>query len=202
MNIKYLVLTILIIGFIACNQSTPTTTENNSTEVTSESISEEQTITTTQKPLVESYQNQNGVPIYNGFIDADTTKVAAGNKYIIDVVAYELWGKFLYLNKNYEVVATNEPESIATSDLGVYHPYLVRVTMMPKPYSIQNAQEVEIRFSEMGIPSIHRTDFLKARLDGWDQQLSTTKNFAACTENDLRCNAERVLETVVGSMFR
>ena len=74
--------------------------------------------------------------------------------------------------------------------------------MIPKPYNIQNAQEVEVRFSDMGIPAIHRTDFLKARLDGWNQELSTKQNFAACTENDLRCNAERVLETVVGTMFR
>ena len=108
----------------------------------------------------------------------------------------------MYLNRKYEVVATDTPEKITSSDLGAYHPYLVRIAVMPKPYNIQNAQEIEVKFSDMGIPSIHRTDFLKARLDGWDMELSTKQNFAACTENDLRCNAERVLETVVGNMFR
>lgn len=200
---KFRILTILLfIGLISCKNEVEQANNTVNTTASNTVNTESTTASVTQQRIVEYYQNKNGIPIYNGFIDADTANVAAGNKYIIDVVAYELWGKFLYLNSKYEVTATDKPEEITASDLGAFHPYLVRVSIMPKPYSIQNAQEIEVKFSDMGIPSIHRTDFLKARSEGWDMQLSTKQNFAACTENDLRCNAERVLETVVGNMFR
>ncbi len=191
----------LIIGFMACQQesSNDTTTEESSNSVANTAPA---SIPTTEYPIVEVYQNKNGVPIYNGFLEADTSTMSSGNKYMVKVIAYDLWGKFLYLDKNYEVVATDKPDEITAADLGLYHPYLLRISVMTKPVSLQNVQTVQLGFSDNGVSSIHRTDFLNARLEGWDMQLSTKRNFTPCKQDDLKCNAEGVLQNIVGSMFR
>ena len=88
MKFKKLTILLLIIGLISC-KSEMGNTDKVTKESPSTSISSESNTTTnaTQQPIVEYYQNENGIPIYNGFIDADTTNVASGNKYIIDVIS-------------------------------------------------------------------------------------------------------------------
>jgi hypothetical protein len=188
----------ILLSIVACKNenTTPEITTVNSTTTASADVS------TIEYPLVEFYRNTNGVQIYNGFVDADTSMMSSGNKYMIDVVAYELWGKFLYLDKNNEFVATDKPDELTLDDLGSFHPYLLRVSMMKKPGAFQNVQTVQVSFSDNGVSSIHRTDFLKARVEGWDMQLSTKKNFSPCIEDDLKCKAESVLSSIVASLFR
>jgi hypothetical protein len=193
---RLLLAIMILMSFVACKNevmTTPSTTVETVPLVT---------YSTKDYPLVEFYRNKNEVQIYNGFIEADTSIMSSGNKFMIQVVAYELWGKFLYLTKNYEIVATDNPDEITLADLGAYHPYLLRVSMMSKPAGFQNVQMVQVGFSDTGVSSVHRTDFLQARIEGWDMKLSSKKNFSPCTEDDLRCKAESVLGTIVESMFR
>jgi hypothetical protein len=186
----------ILISFGACKNEIPTT----GTAVTTATPTV--TYTTKNYPLVEFYRNKNGIQIYNGFVDADTSTMSSGNKYMIQVVAYELWEDFLYLDKNYEIATTNNPDDLTLADLGAYHPYLLRVSMRSKPVGFQNVQTVQVGFSDTGVSSVHRTDFLQARIEGWDMKLSSKKNFSPCTEDDLRCKAESVLGSIVESMFR
>lgn len=182
-------------AFVACKNETTTT--STTTETAPPVV-----YTTKDYPLVEFYRNKNEVQIYNGFIEADTSIMSSGNKYMIQVVAYELWKKFLYLDKNFEIAATDNPDEITLADLSPYHPYLLRMSMMSKPAGFQNVQTVQVGFSDTGVSSIHRTDFLQARIEGWDMKLSSKKNFSPCKEDDLRCKAESVLASIVESMFR
>lgn len=192
----------IVFSVVACkNEPTP----NNVTENTeNQAIVNTPVIETTKHPIVEYYQNKNGVPIYNGFVKLDTINISSGNKYILDIVAYDLWGKFFYLNKKYEVVATDNPDEITNADLGTFHPYLLRISTMDKPsnWVNPNVQTVEVSISDNGVSNIKRTDFLNARLEGWDMKLSVEKNFPPCTKDDLECKAKGVLSSVAAILFR
>ncbi|MFK7947255.1 MAG: hypothetical protein AB8G11_06690 [Saprospiraceae bacterium] len=160
------------------------------------------TYSTTEYPVVDVYQNTNGVPIYNGFIDMDTLEMSSGNKYIMNTMAYNVWNKFLYLDNNYEVVITDKPDEVSKMNLGKFHPYILRISVMKKPVNLQNVQTVVVGISDNGVSNVHRTDFLQARLEGWDMQLSTKQNFPSCTTDDLECKAKQITASVVNSMFR
>lgn len=193
---KLVVIAFLSVLILGCKKGEQNITEQQpSTMIT-------QTYITTEHPIVEVYQNTNGVPIYNGFIDLDTLDMSSGNKYIVNTVAYNLWNKFMYLNNNYEVVITDKPDEVAQMNLGKFHPYILRISVMKKPVNILNVQTVVAGISDNGVSSVHRTDFLQARLDGWDMQLSTKQNFPSCTTDDLECKAKQLTISVVSSMFR
>lgn len=160
------------------------------------------TYTTTEHPIVDVYYNKNGVPIHNGFLDMDTLEMSSGNKYIMNTVSYNLWNKFLYLDNNYEIVITDKPDEVSRMNLGKFHPYILRISVMKKPVNLQNVQTVVASISDNGVSNVHRTDFLQARLDGWDMQLSTKKNFPNCTTDDMECKAKQLTISVVSSMFR
>lgn len=195
---KIIVITILSLVIISCKNSK----EEVSGQSTSITTVATQTYTTVEHPIVEVYQNTSGVPIYNGFIEMDTINMSSGNKYIMNTMAYNLWNKFLYLDNNYEVVMTDKPDEVSKMLLGKFHPYLIRLSVMPKPLNLQNVQTVVVGISDNGVSNVQRTDFLKARKDGWDMQLSTSQNFPNCTTDDLECKAQQLTGIVVSSMFR
>lgn len=196
---RHLIIILLLTGLFACKKG-----EQNTTEQTTETVQTVETTTysTTEYPIVEVYQNTQGVPIYNGFLEADTLNMSSGNKYIMNTVIYNVWGKYLYLDKNYEAVITDKPDAVSKMDLGKFHPYIIRISVMKKPTNLQNVQSIVAGISDNGVSNVHRTDFLNARLEGWDMQLSTKKNFPSCSTDDLECKAKNLTISVVGSMFR
>lgn len=196
---KIIVITFLSVLVLGCKKGEQNTT--NQQAPTSTTV-ETPTYSTTEHPIVEVYQNTSGVPIYNGFIDMDTLDMSSGNKYILNTMAYNLWNKFLYLNNNYEVVMTDKPDEVSPMNLGKFHPYILRLSFMKKPVNLQNVQTVVVGISDNGVSNVHRTDFLQARLDGWDMQLSTKQNFPTCTTDDLECKAKQITASVVASLFR
>lgn len=197
---KLLVITLLSVLILGCKKGEQNVTNQQSTETPTPV--ETQTYSTIEHPIVEVYQNKNGVPVYNGFIDMDTLDMSSGNKYILNTMAYNVWNKFLYLDNNYEVVITDKPDEVSPMNLGKFHPYLLRISVMKKPVNLQNVQTVVVGISDNGVSNVHRTDFLQARLDGWDMQLSTKQNFPNCTTDDLECKAKQITASVVSSMFR
>lgn len=191
---KYLIISFIALLCFACKNEVP-----QQTNAPAEAMN---TATAQNNPAyVEFTTTANGLEVYNAYLEVDTTDISSGNVYLKNYMNYEVYNKIYYLDKNDEITIAEDIDAIKIEDLGTYHPYLVRVHLMPKPANINNCQHIVVDFKS-GFPTTHRALWIRARADGWQNGAINANNFKPCTEDKLECNAQALLQSVVTLLFK
>ncbi len=192
---KYIIFGLLLIISFGCQNETPQQTDTPAATETTPTVPQNTAAYT------EFTTTANGLEVYNAYVEIDTTNISSGNKYIKDYVSYELYDKTFYLDKNDEIVLVEDVDTLKIEDLGTYHPYLVRINLMPKPANVNNCQHLVIDFKS-GFPTTHRAVWIRARADGWQNGAVNANNFKPCTEDSLECKAQGLLQSIITLLFR